>query len=620
VTTDLDTASPGLDTASTGPESPREPRRDRRPLVALGIAAGAGLAVYGLLSLGADGPRVHPDEVRYLIAASSLVEGEGLTLRGEDYGFGPLLPLVLAAIIRVAGSIDAAYDWFKAANALFFALTAVPVYLLARRLVSSWWAVLAATLAIAIPSSVSVATVMTESLSYLTTAWALYAIALALERPTVLRQLAVLGTIAAAVLTRTQFGILYVTWIGALAVLWVVAPWSRPRRRADVLRFWPTALPVALGALGFVARLASGASARDTLGAYWELWRGYDPFEVAKWLVYHLGDFAVYLVVVPFAVAPIVLWQLGRRGRAGSRPAAAFVALFTAANVSGLLVVAAFTSTPWGYDRLHDRYGFYLVPLWLVGLVVWLASGLPRPRLAAAIGAAATLAVVWLLPFSQLANEAGIDTVPGALWVKVEAELAGPGPASGRLALALLVVALLVATFFLPRRLARPALPAAVAVGFVAMSIFAWQRIVDAPEDLVFAGGLERDWIDQRLPRDATVTKLYVDTRCESALERHALFLTEFFNATVDRAAYVSGSVPDGLPIERVNVSPSGALELSPGNPLRAAYVYTQPGVDLAGRRVATGTAADLVLWQVDGVVRVVGATSNAQLRRQVCA
>ena len=92
-------------------------------------------------SLGADGPRVHPDEVRYLIAASSLVEGEGLTLRGQDYGFGPLLPLVLAAILRVAGSVDAAYDWFKAANALFFALTAVPVYLLARRLVSQWWAV-----------------------------------------------------------------------------------------------------------------------------------------------------------------------------------------------------------------------------------------------------------------------------------------------------------------------------------------------------------------------------------------------------------------------------------------------------------------------------------------------
>ena len=249
---------------------------------------------------------------------------------------------------------------------------------------------------------------MTESLSYLTTMWALYAIALALERPSVLRQFAVLGTVAAAVLTRTQFGILYVTWVGALACLWLLAPATRPRSRAELVRFWPTALPVVLGALAFVARLASGSSAKDTFGAYWELWRGYDPFAVAKWFVYHLGDFAVYLVVVPVAVAPIVLWELGRAGRAGSRRAAAFVSLFAAANVSGLLVVAAFTSTPWGYDRLHDRYGFYLVPLWLVALVWWLASGLPRPRVAAAIGAVATLALA-LDPAVRAAGERGRD-------------------------------------------------------------------------------------------------------------------------------------------------------------------------------------------------------------------
>ena len=201
-----------------------------------------------------------------MIAASSLVEGEGLTLRGADYGFGPLLALMLAAILRLAGSVDSAYDWFKAANALLFALTAVPVYLLARRLVSGWWAVLAAGLAVAIPSSISVATVMTESLSYVATAWALYAIMLALERPTVLRQFGVLAATAVAFLTRPQFGILYVTWVGALGAFWVIAPWARPKGRADVLRFWPTALPVVLAVLAFAARLASGASASDSLG------------------------------------------------------------------------------------------------------------------------------------------------------------------------------------------------------------------------------------------------------------------------------------------------------------------------------------------------------------------
>jgi hypothetical protein len=608
-----------LDTAPVALEPPRTPRRDRRPAVALGLVVVGAFALYAVLSLAVHGPRVHPDEERYLIAASSLVEGKGLTLRGEDYGFGPLLALVLAAILRAAGSIDAAYDWFKAANALFFALAAVPVYLLARRLVSGWWALAAAALSVAIPSSISVATVMTESLSYLATAWALYAIALALERPTVVRQLGVLAATAVAFLTRPQFGILYLTWVGGLAVLWWLAPWARPRTRADLVRFWPTALPPVLALIAFVARLAAGASARDSLGAYWELWRGYDPLQVGKWFVYHLGDFAVYLAIVPLAVAPIVLWELGRAGRAGSRPAAAFVALFTAANVSGLLVVAAFTSTPWGYDRLHDRYGFYLLPLWLVGLVVWLASGLPRPLVATAIGVVAALTLPFVLPFHQLANEAGIDTVPGALWVRVEAELAGPGPASGGLALALFVLVLLAATLFLPRRIATIGLPLAVVAIFAVTSYLAWERMIGAPEDRVFAGGLDRDWIDASVPDGASVTKLYADTSCGSALERHALFLTEFFNSTVDRAAYIAGSVPDGLPIERVDVAPSGTLELS-GNPLRAEYVYTQPGIQLAGRRVAEGTAARLVLWHIGGPVRVVGAASSEELRRRACA
>src|SRR4029079_3754855 len=142
VATDLETASV-RDTASPGQEQPRR-GKSRGPVAALCAVTIAAFALYALLSLPVGGPRVHPDEVRYMIAASSLVEGEGLSLRGADYAVGALLALVVAGILRVAGSVDAAYDWFKAANALLFALTAVPVYLLARRLVSGCWAGVAA--------------------------------------------------------------------------------------------------------------------------------------------------------------------------------------------------------------------------------------------------------------------------------------------------------------------------------------------------------------------------------------------------------------------------------------------------------------------------------------------
>ena len=600
--------------------APVETRRGVGPLVALAGIVLAGFVLYTWLAFLVDVPRVHPDEVRYLIAASSLVEGEGLTLRGDEYGFGPLYALVLAAILSLTSGVDAAYDLFKAANALLFALTAVPTYLLARRLVSPWWAVCAASLAIAIPSSISVATVMTESLAYLTAAWALYATALALERPTLLRQLAVLGTVAAAFLTRAQLGGLYLSWLLGLGVLWLIAPQRRPRTRHDLYALWPSALPLVLAGLVLAGRLVGGASPSESLGAYWELWRGYDPFQVLKWLVYHLADIEVYLAVVPLAVAPIVVWRLLRSGRVGAEREASFAALFLSANAVGLLVVAAFTSTPWGYDRLHDRYAFYLLPLWLVVLVVWLADGLPRPLVATAIGVGVALVLPAILPFDQLANEAGIDTVPGALWVWVEAQVAGPGPLSGSRLLAVLVVGLLAAVVLLPRRLGL-LVPAAVLAVFAVTAVLAWDRMIGAPEDAVFAGGLERAWVDELVPENARVTKLYLESAScpASATTRHALFLTEFFNSTVDRAAYVGDSIPDGLPIDRVEVE-DGRVVLPGGDSLVADYVLTQPGIELDGRRLGSGTAAGLVLWETNGAVRTVGARTTADVRTADCS
>jgi hypothetical protein len=405
--------------------------------------------------------------------------------------------------------------------------------------------------------------------------------------------------------------VLYVGWLLALGLHW----WISPLARESVRRLWPSALPLA-GVVGvLLARVASGSSPRDSLGACWELWRGYSPFGVTKWVVYHLADFELYLAVIPLAVTPIVLVELIRRGRADEVVDSAFASLFVATNATGLLVVAAFTSTPWGYDRLHDRYGFYLLPLWLIVFVVWLARGMPRPLVATAAGLGLALVLPAILPFHQLANEAGIDTVPGALWVWIQEQSGG----YGRSAVAVFVIVLLVAAVLLPRRF-RTALPAAVLVVFVVTSALAWDRLIDAPEDAVFRGGLERAWIDAVVPEDARVTKLYVDTACGSTIERHALFLTEAFNATVDRAAYVGDTTPDGLPIERVDVGEGGLLLLSPGNPLLAEYVFTPPGLDLDGEAVATGTNAKLVLWRVDGPVAVVGAETNDELQAAICA
>ena len=102
--TEIETATSPHDTAGAERESRYAPARGPVPTVALAVVVVGSFALYTLLATGVNGPRVHPDEEIYGTAASSLAEGNGLTIRGADYGFGPLFPLVLAGMIRAAGA------------------------------------------------------------------------------------------------------------------------------------------------------------------------------------------------------------------------------------------------------------------------------------------------------------------------------------------------------------------------------------------------------------------------------------------------------------------------------------------------------------------------------------
>ena len=577
-------------------------------------------AVYAYLASRVEVPRVHPDELRYALAGSSLADFEGVLNRGVRSGFGPVHAALLASVLFVTGDRETAYPLWKAMNVLLFVLSAIPLYLLARRLLAPWWSVLAAGLSLAIPSVIYVSVVMTESASFFVACWAMLAIVLAVERPSVGRQLAAVAAIGVATATRSQFAVFFVAFVAALVGNWALAR-DRSPLGAEVRRLWPTLGVIVLGVLAFLARpLVTWSSPSESLGPYRDLWTGYDPLQVAKWTLYHAADLELYLAVVPFAVAPIVLWRLLARARGGARQEGAFAMSFVTLNLAFFLVAGAFSSLPYGYDRLHDRYLFYVVPLWLIVFVVWLADGLPRPLVATAVGVGAAVVLPAILPFRQLANEAGVDTVPGALWVWLEAQTAGPGITSARALLAVFVVGLLGAVVLLPRRL-WPALAVAVLTVFVTTSVLAWDRMIGAPEDAVYAGGLDRSWIDDNVPADASVTKLYIESpRCgTSTITRHALFLTEFFNDSVRSAAYIGDSLPDGIPIDRVDVE-DGALVLESGDPLVADYVFTQPGIELNGMEVAAGTNANLVLWRIGGPVRVTNARTNEDVRTVDCA
>ena len=325
--------------------------------------------------------------------------------------------------------------------------------------------------------------------------------------------------------------------------------------------------------------------------------RGYDPLGGREVDVYHARGPRALPRGRPVRRCPdrplAAAVRAGERGREAATPRSRCRSSRSTSTV--LLVAGAFSSLPYGYDRLHDRYLFYVVPLWLIVFVVWLADGLPRPLVAPRSASALALVLPAVLPFRQLANEAGIDTVPGALWVWVEAQMAGPGPASGsRVSSRCSSSRCCWRRSVPPAALGRALLPVAVLAVFVATSVLAWDRLIGAPEDAVFAGGLDRSWIDDRVPEDARVTKLYIESpRCGTrrspatrssspSLQRHR------------RPRRVHRRLGSRRPPDRAGRRRRTERSLlESGDPLDAEYVFTQPGIELERRRVATGTNAE---------------------------
>jgi hypothetical protein len=69
-----------------------------------------------------------------------------------------------------------------------------------------------------------------------------------------------------------------------------------------------------------------------------------------------------------------------------------------------------------------------------------------------------------------------------------------------------------------------------------------------------------------------------------------------------------------------VRIASDGSIVRESGGPLEAEAVLTASGVELRGRRLATGTDVPLTLWRVDSPVRLRRARSASELQRIVCA
>jgi hypothetical protein len=556
-------------------------------------------------------PFIFTDELLYGELAKSFAATGHFALREVPgtAGFGIVYPILISPAYAIFGAVPHAYTLIKLINAVLMSLTAVPTYLLARRLVDRWLALVAVVLTLALPSLLYAGNVMTENAFFPAFTFWCWATVTALERPTVRRQLLALVLLALCYFTRPQAAVLVGALVAAIALVILLdvlaAPGRRwPAVRTGVLTFLPTWIALAVAAalfLGLEVGVRGKSFGAATLGSYSVLTGiHYTVSGVGRWFVYHLGELDLSLALIPFA-ALLALVLIGLRPRQ-PRELRVFAAFSLVVSIFLLTEVAAFASTGYGL-RIQERNMFYLDPLFLIGLVACVQWALPWTyRGAAAVGAIVAAALPGAVPF---ANFLGSHAVTDAFSLtNLMSILDRHIVALPQLQGAVMFGAIVAAAIFVltPRRYAL-LLPAVTLVALSFMNGPPNRRTTQAAKDSR-TGGVQtrRNWIDLAVGTKPDVTALW-----SGRAAYVTLWDNEFFNRSVGKVYNFFGP-PDGLPQQTVALdSQTGEVELD-NHPVHARYVLADPTLVLrAGKPVARDKGLGMTVYRVDGPIKVAG-------------
>jgi Dolichyl-phosphate-mannose-protein mannosyltransferase len=547
-------------------------------------------AIRGFLASRVPTPWILGDEAIYAELGRSLWQTGHFTILGEPTRFYTLVYPALVGGPLSLHDLQLGYTLLKWLQALVMSLAAVPVYLWGRRLVSRGWALSAAALTLAVPGLAYSGLVMTEVAFYPVFVLAAWAMARAVQKPTVANQLLAVGAVVLAVATRLQALVLVPAYVTAVALKLV---FDRERPRA-MLRHLPALGGLALLAAGWSAwQLASGAGkGTDALGAYRSAGEASYGFgDAAKYVVYHLADVVLLTGVVPAcAVALLVL-------RPRSAPAALRAYLVVTVSLTAWLVVEVGVFASRLVGTVAERNLFPLAPLFFLGLVVWLQQGAPRRTVALASVVCGAFVLVALVPSSlitELTRWEAFTLVPLYklhLW-RPEANLRP-------LLLAAMVPLLALAAFPPVRRLWL--VPAALLVVFGALSGVATQTSTAGSRqtEKQLLGGNDKRWVDEAAP--APVAFL---TGGEALWT--AVYENRFWNHNLQRVYTLPGfGVPGPLPQTPVGPETDGRIVDAGGRQVRARYVVASNTLTLFGKKLAAPSKAKLVLWRARPPLRL---------------
>jgi hypothetical protein len=234
-----------------------------------------------------------------------------------------------------------------------------------------------------------------------------------------------------------------------------------------------------------------------------------------------------------------------------------------------LATVAALSASVYGLGRTHERNLFYLAPFVLIAFFAWLDAGLPRPRGKATVVAVVLVLLPLAIPVSALSSS-GEDGLALVFW-----EDRGTPPRHA-IAEMVFVAATAAAVFLLSRRRAAMIGTCLVAL---AVALVAGERhavhIVEAQRSIWRDAG----WIDRAVGPEARVVAVWGTAKGDRHYARiEELWADEFFNRSVGDVASAVGPLPDGLPIERLEVRSDGCLAaLFPWTPQYAVAEASRP-------------------------------------------
>jgi hypothetical protein len=533
-------------------------------------------------------PWIMVDELIYSELAKSFAATGHFLLRGDSTAaYGIVYPALISPAWAIFTRVPQAYAAAKAINSVAISLAAVPAFLLARRVLSRPYALAAAVLAVSVPSMLYAGMLMTENAFYPAFLLAALAFVAWLERPTPWRTALLLAAALFAFLTRAQ--------AVALLPAFATAPLLVSGRRAlrEFRLFYGLA---GAGVVLVVAvQAARGASPLGLLGAYEVASRSsYTAGGVSRWLAYHWEELVLSLGVVPFAA--LVVLALTMRGR--PRGERAFLAAAVTLAFWLVLEVAAFASVQ--TQKVEERNMFYVAPLFLVALLLWIERGAPRPR-AIALGAAGLAAALpAIFPYTKLIGLPAVSDTPALLPL---ASLHDSGLPLADVRWVVLGASAAAAALFLfvPRRYAF-ALPLLVLAYFAVSQKPNDGKYLQASRGDLFQGigGQRPDWVDRTVGHDARVAAIW-----SGAADKFTVWEHEFFNRSVRDFYFTTEPLAGDLPETRLTADRETGLMRGPdGRVVRAEYALTDGSVALAGRPLDRDEHTGLILYRVAGPLR----------------